>query len=45
MTSFGKLELSELDVLERVCGARIDRPVGSIAYTQILDERGASSAT
>jgi glycine/D-amino acid oxidase-like deaminating enzyme/glycine cleavage system aminomethyltransferase T len=40
MTSFGKLELSELDVLERACGARIDRPVGSIAYTQLLDERG-----
>jgi glycine/D-amino acid oxidase-like deaminating enzyme/glycine cleavage system aminomethyltransferase T len=40
MTSFGKLELSELDVLERVCGARIDRPVGSIAYTQLLDGRG-----
>jgi 4-methylaminobutanoate oxidase (formaldehyde-forming) len=40
MTSFGKLELSELDVLERVCGARIDRPVGSVAYTQLLDERG-----
>jgi 4-methylaminobutanoate oxidase (formaldehyde-forming) len=40
MTSFGKLELAEPDVLERVCGARIDRPVGSIAYTQLLDERG-----
>ncbi len=40
MTSFGKLELSELDVLEHVCGARVDRPVGSIAYTQLLDERG-----
>lgn len=40
LTSFGKLEMSELDVLERVCGARIDRPVGSIAYTQLLDERG-----
>ena len=40
MTSFGKLELSKLEVLERVCGARIDRPVGSIAYTQLLDERG-----
>jgi 4-methylaminobutanoate oxidase (formaldehyde-forming) len=40
MTSFGKLELSELDVLERVCGARIDRPAGSIAYTQFLDDRG-----
>src|SRR4029077_20451400 len=30
MTSFGKLETSDLDVLERVCGARIDRPVGSV---------------
>jgi len=40
MTSFGKLELADLDVLERVCGARIDRPVGSIVYTQLLDERG-----
>ncbi|HEY6462603.1 MAG TPA: aminomethyltransferase family protein, partial [Polyangiaceae bacterium] len=40
MTSFGKLELTELDVLERVCGARIDRPVGSVVYTQLLDERG-----
>jgi glycine/D-amino acid oxidase-like deaminating enzyme/glycine cleavage system aminomethyltransferase T len=40
MTSFGKLELAELDVLEQVCGARIDRPVGSVAYTQLLDERG-----
>jgi len=40
MTSFGKIELSELDVLERVCGARVDRPVGSVAYTQLLDERG-----
>jgi 4-methylaminobutanoate oxidase (formaldehyde-forming) len=40
MTSFGKLETSNLDVLERVCGARIDRPVGSVVYTQLLDERG-----
>ena len=40
MTSFGKLETSDLDVLERVCGARIDRPVGSVVYTQLLDERG-----
>ncbi len=40
MTSFGKLETSSLEVLERVCGARIDRPVGSIVYTQLLDERG-----
>ena len=40
MTSFGKLELADLNVLERVCGARIDRPVGSIVYTQLVDERG-----
>jgi glycine cleavage system aminomethyltransferase T/glycine/D-amino acid oxidase-like deaminating enzyme len=40
MTSFGKLETSALDVLERVCGARIGRPVGSVVYTQLLDERG-----
>jgi 4-methylaminobutanoate oxidase (formaldehyde-forming) len=40
MTSFGKLETSDLHVLEAVCGARIDRPVGSIVYTQLLDERG-----
>ena len=40
MTSFGKLETSDLDVLERVCDARIDRPVGSVVYTQLLDERG-----
>jgi glycine cleavage system aminomethyltransferase T/glycine/D-amino acid oxidase-like deaminating enzyme len=40
MTSFGKLETSDLDVLERVCGGQIDRPVGSIVYTQLLDERG-----
>ena len=41
MTSFGKLEdRAILDVLERVCGNRIDRPVGSVVYTQLLDERG-----
>jgi glycine cleavage system aminomethyltransferase T/glycine/D-amino acid oxidase-like deaminating enzyme len=40
MTSFGKLETSDLDVLERVCDARIDKPVGSVVYTQLLDERG-----
>jgi len=40
MTSFGKLETSDLEVLERVCDARIDKPVGSVVYTQLLDERG-----
>ena len=29
-----------LALLERVCGNRIDRPVGSVVYTQLLDERG-----
>jgi len=40
MTSFGKLETGDLDVLERVCGGRVDRPVGSVVYTQLLDDRG-----
>jgi glycine cleavage system aminomethyltransferase T/glycine/D-amino acid oxidase-like deaminating enzyme len=43
MTSFGKLELSgpgALRLLERVCDNRIDRPVGSVIYTQFLNRRG-----
>ena len=43
MTSFGKLEVSgagALALLERVCGNRIDRPAGSVVYTQLLDHRG-----
>jgi 4-methylaminobutanoate oxidase (formaldehyde-forming) len=40
MTSFGKLETADLEVLERVCDNRIDRPVGSVVYTQLVDERG-----
>ena len=43
MTSFGKLEVAgagALALLERACGNRIDRPVGSVVYTQLLDERG-----
>jgi glycine cleavage system aminomethyltransferase T/glycine/D-amino acid oxidase-like deaminating enzyme len=43
MTSFGKLELSgagALPSLERVADNRIDRPVGSVVYTQFLDDRG-----
>ena len=43
MTSFGKLDVSGADalaLLERVCGNRIDRPVGAVVYTQLLDERG-----
>ncbi len=43
MTSFGKLEVSgagALTLLEKVCGNRIDRPAGSVVYTQLLDQRG-----
>jgi heterotetrameric sarcosine oxidase gamma subunit len=43
MTSFGKLEISgqhALALLERACGNRIDKPVGSVVYTQLLDDRG-----
>ncbi len=43
MSSFGKLEVSGPDalaLLERVCGNRIDRPVGAVVYTQLLDARG-----
>ena len=43
LTSFGKLSVSgpgALALLERVCDARIDRPVGSVVYTQFLDDRG-----
>jgi 4-methylaminobutanoate oxidase (formaldehyde-forming) len=43
MTSFGKLELSgpaALALLERAADNRIDRPVGSVVYTQFLDDRG-----
>jgi 4-methylaminobutanoate oxidase (formaldehyde-forming) len=43
MTSFGKLEVSgagALELLERVCDSRIDRPVGSVVYTQFLNRHG-----
>lgn len=43
MTSFGKIEVSgpgALTLLERVSDNRIDRPVGSVVYTQFLDHRG-----
>jgi 4-methylaminobutanoate oxidase (formaldehyde-forming) len=47
MTSFGKIELDGpggLPLLERVAGNRIDRPVGSVVYTQLLDKRGGMAA-
>jgi 4-methylaminobutanoate oxidase (formaldehyde-forming) len=43
MTSFGKIEASgpgALALLERVADNRIDRPVGSVVYTQFLNEGG-----
>jgi len=40
MTSFGKLEVEGLSALERACGATIDRPIGAVVYTQLLNERG-----
>jgi glycine cleavage system aminomethyltransferase T/glycine/D-amino acid oxidase-like deaminating enzyme len=43
MTSFGKLEVTgpgALALLERVCDSRIDRPPGSVIYTQFLNRRG-----
>ena len=43
MTSFGKLAVEgpgALALLEHVCAARIDRPAGSVVYTQMLDADG-----
>ncbi len=43
MTSFGKLEVSgpgALALLDRVCDSRLDRPPGTIVYTQMLNVRG-----
>ena len=46
-TSFAKLEVAgpgALAFLERMCANAIDRPVGSIVYTQLLDRRGGIQA-
>ena len=43
MTSFGKIDVrgpDALAVLERVADNRVDRPVGSVVYTQFLERRG-----
>ncbi len=43
MTSFGKLEVAgpgALALLDRVCDSRIDRPAGSVIYTQFLNRHG-----
>jgi 4-methylaminobutanoate oxidase (formaldehyde-forming) len=43
MTSFGKIEVEGPDalaLLDRVCANRIDRPPGSVVYTQWCNARG-----
>ncbi len=43
MTSFGKIAVEGPDaaaLLERVCVNRVDRPAGSVVYTQWCDRRG-----
>src|SRR2546430_1341939 len=43
MTSFGKIEVEgpdALSLLDRVCANRVDRPPGSVVYTQWCDRRG-----
>jgi glycine cleavage system aminomethyltransferase T/glycine/D-amino acid oxidase-like deaminating enzyme len=43
MSSFGKIEVAgpgALALLERVCDNRIDRPPGTVVYTQFLNHRG-----
>ena len=47
MTSFGKIEVAgpgALSLLERVADNRIDRAVGSVVYTQFLNDRGGIEA-
>ena len=47
MSSFGKVEITghgALSLLERVAGNLIDRPIGSVIYTQLLERRGTIAA-
>jgi 4-methylaminobutanoate oxidase (formaldehyde-forming) len=47
MTSFGKIEVrgrGALALLERAAGNRIDKPVGSVIYTQLLEKNGGMAA-
>src|SRR5256714_250463 len=47
MSSFGKIELEgpgALPLLERAAGNLIDRPVGSVVYTQLLEKDGGVAA-
>ncbi|GAA3113029.1 FAD-dependent oxidoreductase [Planomonospora alba] len=46
-TSFAKLEVSgprALARLQHACAAQLDRPVGSVVYTQLLNARGGIEA-
>ncbi|TML87901.1 MAG: FAD-dependent oxidoreductase [Actinobacteria bacterium] len=46
-SSFSKLEVlgpGALPLLERLCANRIDRPVGTVVYTQLLNARGGIEA-
>jgi glycine cleavage system aminomethyltransferase T/glycine/D-amino acid oxidase-like deaminating enzyme len=46
-SSFSKLEVlgpGALELLESLCANRIDRPVGTVVYTQLLNERGGIEA-
>jgi len=46
-SSFSKIEVrgqGALALLERLCANRIDRPVGTIVYTQLLNARGGIEA-
>jgi glycine cleavage system aminomethyltransferase T/glycine/D-amino acid oxidase-like deaminating enzyme len=47
MTSFGKIEVSgpgALPLLERCAGNLIDKPIGSVVYTQLLERNGGIAA-
>jgi 4-methylaminobutanoate oxidase (formaldehyde-forming) len=47
MSSFGKIEVSgpgALPLLERLAGNLIDRPAGSVVYTQLLEKDGGIAA-
>src|SRR5260370_42491225 len=47
MSSFGKIEVSgpgALPLLERLAGNLIDRPEGSVVYTQLLEKDGRIAA-
>src|SRR5258706_7119787 len=47
MSSFGKIEVSgpgALPLLERLAGNLVDRPAGSVVYTQLLEKDGGIAA-